>query len=97
MGTGVTNGGQAVFDFSVTNAGSYVVQGLVNAPNTGANSFYVNIDAQPTDPTTIWDIPVTSGFQQRFVSWRGNGTDTNDQLLVPEWQDDQLRPFWEDR
>ena len=83
VGTGVTNGGQAVFDFSVTNAGSYVVQGLVNAPNTGANSFYVNIDAQPTDPTTIWDIPVTSGFQQRFVSWRGNGTDTNDQF-VPE-------------
>jgi hypothetical protein len=79
--TGATNGGQAVYNFVITNAGSYVIQALVNAPDTGANSFYVNIDAQPQDPTMIWDIPVTTGFEQHAVSWRGNGTDTNNQFV----------------
>jgi hypothetical protein len=53
----------------------------VNAPNDSANSFYVNIDAQPTDPTMIWDIPLTTGFTNQLVSWRGNGTDTNNQYV----------------
>jgi hypothetical protein len=72
--TDATTGGQAVYNLSLTNAGNFVIQALVNAPNTGANSFYVNIDAQPVDPTGIWDIPVTSGFEQRLIGWRGNGT-----------------------
>jgi hypothetical protein len=61
--------------------GGYVLEALVNAPDTGANSFYLNNDAQPQDPTMIWDIPVTSGFERRWVSWRGNGTDTNNQFI----------------
>lgn len=79
--TSVTSGGQAVFNFTVTNAGSYGIQALVNAPNTGANSFYINIDGQPQNPTMIWDVPITTGFEQRIVGWRGNGTDTNDQFV----------------
>jgi hypothetical protein len=79
--TTVTNGGQAVYSFMITNAGSYVVQVLVNAPNDAANSLYLNIDAQPQDPTMIWDIPVTTGFEQKLVSWRGNGTPDNDQFV----------------
>ena len=32
----------------------------------------------------IWDIlPITSGFEQRIVSWRGSGTANSDQF-VPE-------------
>jgi hypothetical protein len=53
----------------------------VNAPNNGANSFFVNIDAEPQDPYMIWDIPVTTGFGQRIVSWRGNGTFDADQFV----------------
>jgi len=34
---------------------------------------FLNIDAQPTDPTMIWDIPLTTGFTSKTVSWRGNG------------------------
>ena len=57
-------------------------EALVNAPNPNANSFYVNIDSQPQDPTMIWDImPLTSGFEQRIVSWRGNGSENNDQIV----------------
>ena len=79
---GDVSGGTAVYNFTITNAGNYEIQALVNAPNLNANSFYVNIDSQPQDPTMIWDImPLTSGFEQRIVSWRGNGSENNDQIV----------------
>jgi hypothetical protein len=81
VSTDVTNGGQAIYSFTITNAGNYVIQALVNASNVSGNSFYVNFDAQPQDPSMIWDInPVTSGFEQRLVRWRGNGTAEADQF-----------------
>lgn len=81
--TGVTNGGTATYTFTITNAGSYVVQALVNAPNDAMNSFYVNIDAMPTDPYMVWQIPLTTGFQNEVVSWQGNGTFATPEF-VPE-------------
>ena len=73
--SGVTSGGQAVYTFTITTAGNYTISMTVNAPNENANSFFVNIDAQPTDPTMTWDVwPLTTGFASRTVSWRGNGT-----------------------
>ena len=34
------------------------------------------------DPAMIWDIlPITSGFEQRIVSWRGGGTANSDQIV----------------
>jgi len=77
--TGVTNGGSATYQFTITNAGNYEVQALVNAPDTSANSFYVNIDSQPQDPNMIWDITTTSGFESRLVGWRGINVDGTDQ------------------
>ena len=71
--TALSLGGQAVYTFNVATAGSYVINAQVNAPGMDNNSFFVNIDAQPTDPTMIWDAPVTSGFASQTVSWRGNG------------------------
>ena len=54
----------------------------MDAPSTSANSFAVNIDAPPQGPTMIWDIlPITSGFEQRIVSWRGSGTANSDQFV----------------
>ena len=72
--TGVTDSGRAAYTFTVSAAGDYLVSALVNAPDDSANSFFVNIDAEPVDPTMIWDIPLTSGLVERTVSWRGNGT-----------------------
>src|SRR5882724_490954 len=72
--TGVTAGGQAVYTFNISAAGHYVVSVSVNAPSQNNNSLFLNIDAQPTDPTMIWDIPLTTGFASQTVSWRGNGT-----------------------
>jgi hypothetical protein len=71
--TGVTAGGQAVYTFNISTAGHYVVSVSVNAPSQDNNSLFLNIDAQPTDPTMIWDIPLTTGFASETVSWRGNG------------------------
>jgi hypothetical protein len=74
VATDVTNGGLAVYSFDVVNVGNYLVSAMVNAPTVGENSLYVNIDAEPTDPLMIWDIPITTGLTSRTVSWRGNGT-----------------------
>jgi hypothetical protein len=80
--TVISSAGEALYNFTITNAGNYVLQAQVNAPNDSGNSFYVNIDAQPVDPTMCWDIfPYTSGFESRIVSWRGSGTDTNNQYI----------------
>jgi hypothetical protein len=71
--TGVTNGGRAAYAFNLVNAGDYLVSALVSAPSLSQNSFYVNIDAEPTNPLMSWDIPVSTGLTSRTVSWRGNG------------------------
>jgi hypothetical protein len=81
---GDISSGTAVYNFTVATAGYYEIQALVDAPSTSANSFAVNIDGAPQEPTMIWDIlPITSGFEQRIVSWRGSGTANSDQF-VPE-------------
>jgi hypothetical protein len=82
--TTLAQSGAATFNFTLTNTGTYVLQALVNAAQTDADSAFVNIDAQPQDPFMIWDIPLTSGFEQRLVSWRGNGT-INDQFIPIEF------------
>ncbi len=72
--TDVTNGGEATYSFSLNKAGKYLVSAEVIAPDDGQNSLYVNIDAEPTDPLMIWDIPLCSTLTSQVVSWRGNGT-----------------------
>lgn len=81
--TDVTTGGIALYPFTITNGGQYVVRADTFAPSISANSFYVNIDAMPTDPTMIWDVPVSMGFTNQVAAWRGSGTETNDQF-APE-------------
>ena len=78
--TSVEDGGKAVFTFSITNEGDYVITGQVNAPDDSSNSYYVNMDAQPEDPTMIWDIDVTDGFESRTVNWRGSGESGSDEF-----------------
>jgi hypothetical protein len=74
-------GGKAVFNFTIADAGSYVIQTVVNAPDESSNSFFVNIDAPPVDPDMIWDVEVTHGFEVRLVNWRGSGTDSSDEFV----------------
>jgi len=72
--TDLAGGGRAIFSFTLTNAGTYALLCSVNASNTEANSIYVDIDREPQDPQTIWNIPVTTGFENRIVFWPENVT-----------------------
>jgi hypothetical protein len=78
--TGLADGGRAVYGFTIPTAGAYSVAINLNAPDEGANSLFVNIDTDPTDPYMIWDVPITSSFENRTVAWRGNGTFDNPQF-----------------
>jgi len=61
-------GGRAVYTFNVTSPGDYVVSSVMNCPDEGSNSFFINIDAEPTT-AMIWNIPVTAGFEERTATW----------------------------
>ena len=65
VGTDLAKGGEAAYSFNLPNAGNYVVSAMVLAPNEGQNSFYVNVDAEPIDPLTIWDIPISPTLTSR--------------------------------
>lgn len=77
----LNDSGKAIFTFAVTNAGDYLIKAAVNAPDESANSFYVNMDSQPEDPIMIWDVDVTNGFEERTISWRGNGEPESDEFV----------------
>ena len=63
-----TQGGKALYTFSVSTSGDYSLSALVNCPDEGSNSLFVNIDAEPST-AMVWNIPVTSGFELRIASW----------------------------
>jgi hypothetical protein len=77
---GVTNSGRAAYTFKITNPGRYVVRALVNAPENNQNSFRVNADNEPRDESMIWDIPLTDGFEERFVSGRGGRASAKEEI-----------------
>jgi hypothetical protein len=76
MGTNLAASGRAVYDITISQPGGYVILATVSSPDH-ASSLVVNIDAEPTAPTMIWDIPVSQEFTNRTVTWRGEGTSTN--------------------
>jgi hypothetical protein len=70
------NGGRATYVFTLPeDGGTYIVKAVVDCPNTGSNSFYINIDEDALNSAMTWDVdPPTVGFEERAVSWRGSGT-----------------------
>jgi hypothetical protein len=78
--TVVAGSGRAAYGFTVSASANYILSASVNAADEYSNSFYITIDAEPTDPANVWDIhPFTNGFETRQASWRGNGTYLSDQ------------------
>ncbi len=88
VGTNLTASGRAQYDFTLLQPGGYVIQAMVNSPER-ASSIAINIDAEPTSPTMIWNIPPSQEFTNRTVTWRGDGAATN---LVPRRQVFNLTP-----
>ena len=81
-----SSGGLAYYEFFVEEAGDYTITASVDVVSTSADSFFINVDAEPTTPTMIWDVQtLTDGFENRAVSWRGNGTFDNPQFDPKTW------------
>ena len=81
--TGISEGGKAVFEFTVPKDGEYEIYAIVSAPDDDNNSFFVNVDTEPKeDPLMIWDIELTEGtaFEDRVINWRGEGSAGSDQF-----------------
>lgn len=62
------HGGRALYNFNVPAGGNYLLSALVNCANDGSNSFFVNVDSEPTT-TMVWSIDLTSGLEARVASW----------------------------
>lgn len=67
--TDSANGGQASYRFTIEESGEYLVRVMVDAPSTASNSFFVNVDGDPSS-TMIWDVQPTNGLDWRYVSMR---------------------------
>ncbi len=78
--TSLAQSGTAMFVVTLPEAGDYFIEAEVNAPSSDANSFYINFDAAPEDPTMIWDIRKTYDFEPRPVTWRGKGGVDDDEF-----------------
>jgi hypothetical protein len=76
VGTNLAASGLAVYGVTVSQPGGYVILATVSSPER-VSSLAINIDAEPTSPTMIWDIPASQEFTNRTVTWRGDGAATN--------------------
>lgn len=88
VGTNPAANGRAQYDFTISQPGGYVILAAVSSPGH-TSSLAINIDAEPTAPTMIWEIPASREFTNRTVTWRGDGTSTN---TVPRRQVFNLSP-----
>lgn len=78
------DGGRAAYTFT-NSLGAYTVELEVNAPSTGANSIFANMNTEPTTPLMICDFVLpTSGFEMRTISWRGNAGTPDTQEFSPK-------------
>ena len=66
-------GGRATYIFAVTDAGDYTILSVMNCPDGGSNSLFIDVDSDPI-PTMIWHSPLTVGFETRTVTWGANTT-----------------------
>jgi hypothetical protein len=73
LNTGPEQGGRAAHSFSVDRAGDYLIRARVNAPFFQERSVYLNVDGEPLDEQMVWPIEITTGFEERMVSWIGTG------------------------
>jgi hypothetical protein len=80
--------GKAMYTFSVTNAGNYMISAVVCTPDQDSNSFWLTLDqTSPDDPTDVWVMPVTGAgvWQKCYASWRGTGSTTSPQYPLKKW------------
>ena len=84
--TELADAGYLVLGFTAPSNGNYFLESVVNAASAMNNSFWLEMNDNVADTADIWDInPITSGFQTRVVSARGNGTFDNPEFPTNVW------------
>ncbi|MCR4335624.1 MAG: right-handed parallel beta-helix repeat-containing protein [archaeon] len=78
------NGGKAVCNLNVSEAGEYVIQVNANAPNDGSNSIFINVDSDANSDQMVWDIPIAIGFQDSNANWRGQDGNFEYSQFIPK-------------
>ena len=79
--TGLSGSGEAIYGFTITNAGNYVINALVNAPSDAANSFYINIDGQPTREANDLGCPGNEWIYESTGFLAGKWSEHNNQFV----------------
>ena len=67
-----TNQAEAIYTFTLTNSGDYVLRARIDGPGVKPAFLSLNIDAEPSDPGMQWEAAPTHGVEPRFVTWRGH-------------------------
>ncbi len=73
-GTSVNVSVGTPFSFNLVSGDTYKLVGTVSAPDGGRNSFYVDIDSNPSTDGKVWDIQYPVSNTAKDVTWRGNNT-----------------------
>lgn len=80
----VSDAGRARYRVTVPTDGKWRMTVRIKAEAGDRNSFFVDVDQDPVSPTAVCDVAVTSGIEERKVSWRGTGT-TTPEFPWKEW------------
>lgn len=67
--------GQMRCYINVVSGGEYQFKLRVRADDYSSDSVFLSVDAAPTLPHSIFDVPLTTGFEWRTVTLRGNASD----------------------
>jgi hypothetical protein len=84
--TDPNEGGRLTARVTIPDAGDYQIMLKVGASSTASDSIFVDFDKMPVAPTTIFDIPLTGGIEERVVSWRGSGEPADPEFSPKLWR-----------
>jgi hypothetical protein len=66
-------GGRIRWRVTIPEAGEYIVKALVRALDNGADSMFIEFDAEPNASSMWCVIPLTMGVEERTANWLGSG------------------------
>jgi hypothetical protein len=76
-----TAGGRAAYGVYVPTSGDYSIKIRLSAGGASADSIFVDVNNDPA-AAALWNAGTTNGFEERIVSWQGNGT-----VAQPQFKD----------
>ena len=69
-GSVISVSGPSLVYFSLASIQTCRIAGSVNAPSDSANSFYIDVDADPAGSATKqWHLNLTTGYESQYARW----------------------------